>query len=319
MKLNFKQGIVRRQTDIANNPTFLQKHSLSGDYIDLIVSPDPTILNFSHRDSNYTIEENKTILKAWGPVMPIGQTQWLYWDISLLDGALTRGYTILPLLITSSEPLAPSPDQHWFDLNTNQWKVWNGHKWIIKVRCFAAEYDSSAIILPYPIGSQVGLNGINISAGNILLGKNDKPLRHIDGTFLTTEDQLIAGRNNSSPVSFDAQLVHAQAAEYIPEYSLVSFVGPDRIGLASHLNITRQVNGIVIEDLYLDEVGRVITHGTIQSSAWSWSTSMIGKPLFCGPTGQVTLSVPPVGISQQIGIIQDIDTIYLNIMIPIIL
>lgn len=319
MKINFKQGIVRRQTDIANNPTFLQKHSLSGDFIDLVVSPDPTILNFCHGDTNYIIEENKTVLNAWGPVQPTGQTQWLYWDISLLDGALTRSHTLLPLLITSSEPLTPQIDQHWFDLTAKQWKVWNGSKWLVKIRCFAAEYNSTATILPYPVGSQVGLNNVETSAGNIIYGKNNKPLRQVDGTFLTTEDSLIVGRNSSSPVSFEAQIVHAQATEYIPEFYLVSFSGPDKIALASHTNITRQVNGIVHEDLHLNEVGRVITHGRIRNELWSWPTASISKPLFCGPSGQVTLTPPPMGVSQQIGIVQDVDTIYVDLMTPIIL
>jgi hypothetical protein len=319
VKLNFRQGLVRYQTDIANNPVFLQKHSLSGDYIDLMVQPDPTIINFAHGDVDYLIEENKTVIKAWGPVSPIGQTQYLYWDINLLDGSLSRNFTLLPLLVTASTPNSPAIDQHWFDLNTKQMKVWNGTKWVVKLRVFAAIYDSSAILNPFSVGSQVGLNNTPCDPGYIVFGKDNKPLRHSDGTFFTTSEHAIVGRNSSSSVSFDAQIVYAMANEYIPKYSLVSFTGPDKISLASHLNVDKQVNGIVLEDLYLDEIGRVITHGRITNEHWSWTASNIGKPLFCGPSGEVTLTPPPMGISQQIGIVQDYDTIYLNLMSPIIL
>lgn len=319
MKLNFKQGIVRHQTDIANNPVFLQKHNLSGDYIDLMVQPDPTILNFAHGDANYLVEESKTVQFAWGPVIPLGQTQYLFWDLSLLDGTLSRGFTLLPTIITSTQPNSPAIDQHWFDLNSNQMKVWNGQKWVVKVRLFAAVYDSSAILNPYSVGSQVGLNNIQCDSGNIVYGKDNKPLRHSDGTLFTTSEQAIVGRNSSSSVSFDAQVVHAMATEFMSKFSLVSFTAPDKISLASHININRQVNGIILEDLHLDEIGRVITHGRITNEMWTWLAADIGKPLFCGPSGEVTLTPPPMGISQQVGIIQDYDTIYLNIMTPIIL
>lgn len=319
MKLNFRQGIVRYQTDIANNPVFLQKHSMSGDFIDLMVQPDPTVLNFAHGDANYLIEESKTVIKAWGPVTPLGETQYLYWDLSLLDGTLSRGYTLLPILITASQPISPAIDQHWFDLNSNQMKVWNGVKWVIKVRLFAAVYDSSAILNPYSVGSQVGLTNIECDSGNIVYGKNNKPLRQVDGSLFTTSDQAVVGRNSSSSVSFDAQVIHAQATEYMPRFSLVSFSAPDKIALASHTNVNRQVNGIILEDLHLDEIGRIVTHGRITNEFWTWTSSDISKPLFCGPSGEVTLNPPPMGISQQIGIVQDYDTIYLNLMTPIIL
>lgn len=319
MKINFRQGIVRYQTDLASNPAFLQKHSMSGDFIDLMVQPDPTIINFAHGTADYLVEESRTVIKAWGPVVPLGQTQYLYWDLSLLDGTLSHGYTLLPIIITSSQPSSPTIDQHWFDLGSNQMKVWNGVKWQVRVRVFSAVYDSSAILNPYYVGSQVGLSNVDCDSGNIIYGKDDKPLRHSDGTLFTSSEQATVGRNSSSSVSFDAQVIHAMATEFMSEYSLVSFSAPDRIELASHTNVNRQVNGIILEDLHLDEIGRVITHGRITNELWSWPAANIGKPLFCGPSGEVTLTPPPMGISQQVGIIQDYDTIYLNLMTPIIL
>ena len=43
MRINFRQGIVRHQTDGADNPVFLQK---VGTNVNLLVSPDFTIVSF---------------------------------------------------------------------------------------------------------------------------------------------------------------------------------------------------------------------------------------------------------------------------------
>ena len=93
MRLSFRHGIIRCQTDYTGTPTFLRKSSLGGEFIDLIVSPDPTIISIAHQGANYLIEETKTVTHAWGPFAPHGITQYLYWDISFLDGSLTRSFT----------------------------------------------------------------------------------------------------------------------------------------------------------------------------------------------------------------------------------
>ena len=63
-QLTFRQGIVRYQTDTANNPTILKKN---GAYIDLIVSPDPTVLTFAHFAVDYLFDELLSVSQAWGP------------------------------------------------------------------------------------------------------------------------------------------------------------------------------------------------------------------------------------------------------------
>jgi hypothetical protein len=319
MQLNFRQGLVRRQTDISSTPTFLQKTSVAGDYIDLNVSPDPTIFTIAHGNANYLVEESKSLTKAWGPLVATGQTQWLYWDIDWATGALTRGFTILPPLHGAEPPLSPAVDQHWFDLTDRVMKVWNGAKWLMKLRAFAVQYNSSAILVHYTLGSQVGLDNTPCTAGHIIFGNNNKPLRQADGTFVTTESELIVGRGSSTNVKFDSVLIYAMATENMPRYSLISFTAPDKISLASHLNVNREVGGIIIEDLYESEVGLVITNGSLKNEFWSWPANAIGKPLFCGPSGQLTLTPPPVGITQQVGLVRDSDSVYINIMVPVIL
>lgn len=320
MKLNFRQGLVRYQTDLSLTPTFLQKHSLPGEWIDLMVNPDPTIVTFAHGPTDYLIEETSTVTYAWGPfIHPTGETQHLYWDINLMNGSLTRGYTLLPPIYSNSEPNSPANDQHWFDQNTNQMKVRQNNRWVIKIRCFAAVYDTNATIIPFTKGSQAGLNNINVSSGSILYGKDNKPLRHQDGTLVTSEDNLTVGRGASQHVRFDSALIFASAMEAIPEFHLVSFVSDDKIGLASYINTDRQIAGVVLEDLHENEIGKVITNGQIRNIQWNFADTSIGNPVFCGLHGEITETAPPTGISQQVGIIQGKQTINVNIMVPVIL
>ena len=319
MRLDFTHGIVKCQKDLSGNVSkFLQVNNNDGGYIDLVVAPDATIIVFAHKNKNYLVEENQSIEKAWGPFQAFGQTQFLFWDINFASGALSRGYTTLSPVISSGAPNNPANDQHWFDTSVKCMKVWNGSKWLEKIRVFAGIYDQSAVLAAKPTGTQVGLKRYEVFAGNIILGTNGSPLRDTDGTFVTTETELVVARTSSENIKFDAVLIYKQSRESIPKFHLVSYSGPDSIRLASYLNLDRQVNGIVREHLYNGETGHVITNGSIKNDEWSFAPNMVGRPLFCGPSGQVTLSVPPTGVVQQIGIVADIDTIHFWPMLPIV-
>ena len=108
MKIGFRQGIVRYQTDIDGRSTFLQRSSQDAQYIDLIVSPDPTIITFAQRGANYVFEETKTVRRAWGPFS--GTTQYLYWDLNVLTAELTRGFTAFAPIVAGVAPPSPSPE-----------------------------------------------------------------------------------------------------------------------------------------------------------------------------------------------------------------
>lgn len=311
MHLTFRQGIARYQTDVYATPTFLQKSSLSGEFIDLVVSPDPTIIIFAHRTATYVIEESKTVTHAWGPFATSG-TKYLYWDINLLDASLTRGFTSLPIIIAGTLPLNPAVDQHWFDTSLNQMKVWNGSKWLDKVRVFAATYSSSAVIQPSPLGTQVGLNG-NFEAGNLVLDSYSKPLRQSDGTFVTSTTELTIINAASKTVKFEAEVFSGMADEYIPMFSFVQTRQNHKIILARSDDWRSRVIGLVVEDLFQSEVGTVVTDGLVRNEQWSWPSTAIGRPVFCGVTGEVTLTPPVVGVSQVVGYVYDIDSIVVNI------
>lgn len=320
MKLTFTQGIVRFQKDLSGNqPKFLQVNTGNSGYVDIMANPDPTIIVFAHKDKNYVTEEQQSIEEAWGPFPATGQTQYLYWDLNFSNASLYRGFTTVLPFTGPTAPANPVADQHWFDVPNRTMKVWQGGKWQERIRVFAAVYDQNAVLASKPIGSQVGLNNINVNAGNIMLGSGGRPLRDTDGTFLTTETELVVARTSSENVRFDAIAHYCQAVESIPKFHLVSFTPGRKLVLASYLQVDRQVTGMVREHLYPSEVGHIITSGKVKNDQWNWAPADVGKPLFCGPSGQVTRSVPPTGVVQQIGTITDIDEIFLWIMTPVIL
>lgn len=318
MKLQFRQGIVRTQIDIAGTANFIRENGSDNRYIDLVCDNGPVVFTLAHANNDYLVEINKTFAKAWGPVQAVGQTQYLYWDISLLDATVTYGFTVVYPYYGPTAPTSPQADQHWFDTTNKLMKVWNGSKWNIKLRVFAGVYNNSAVVIPNSRGTQVGLNN-SCDAGNIILGRNNYPLHDADGTFVTSESKLVIGHTSSETVRFEAAMLYAQATETIPEYSLVSYVAPRKVKLATYLDTNLMVNGIMTQNYFVGDVGNVISNGLVRNDQWTFNLADIGQRLFCGVNGEVTLTPPPTGVVQEIGYVYDIDTIYLNIQQPIIM
>ncbi len=314
MQVQFRQGIARYQTDVLHTPTFLQK-STSGDYVDLNVSPDPTIIIFAHKTANYVVEEIKSVTQAWGPYG--AGTTYLYWDVNLITGVLTRGMTVVAPIYAGTPPTTPVPDQHWFDTTETVMRVWNGTKWIDKIRVFAGYITSGGILHPYVFGSQAGING-EFEAGNIILDSYNKPLRQSDGTFVTSVTSLIL-TSSSKSVKFEAEVFSGMATEPIPMFSFVRVQPGRRIGLARHDDIMSRISGIVTEDLYTNEVGNVVTDGLVRNEGWTFSDAEVNRPVFCGLHGEVTTTPPSYGVLQAAGYVYDTDAIYINVQVPIIL
>lgn len=331
MQLTFRHGIIKHQTTITG-PLWLQKSSLTGNTIDLNANSGPVVFTVAHYGANYLFEETRSIVAAWGggnpgsinsPLVAVGQTQYLFWDINLATGGLTRGWTLVPPIVSGTEPLNPLPDTHWFDLTTTRMRVYqtngggNNGAWIDKVRLFACVYDQNATIVPMALGSQVDIENGTYYAGNLIFGVNNKPLKQSDGTFVTTESNLIVSNTSGQNVKFDMALVYAQASEEIPKFHLVKFEPERRIGLAKSSDRNSFVSGISTQDLHQEEVGQIVTNGVIRNEQWNWLPAQINRPLFCGPTGEITLIAPMAGILQQVGFIYSADSIYLNLFSPV--
>lgn len=311
MRLTFRQGILRYQTDVYSTPTFLQKSSQTGEYINLVVSPDPTIIAFAHRGATYIVEESKSVQQAWGPFSQ-GGSKYLFWDINLLSGALTRGFTSLPQIVSTTPPVNPAEDQHWFDKSQHLMRVWNGTKWIEKIRVFAATYSSQAIIVPESLGSQAAEVG-EFDGGNIVLDAYNKPLRQSDGSFVTSATDLAIINAATKKVRFEAEIVNGMAEEYIPKFSLVQITPGSMLRLARSNDWKSRIVGIVLEDLYQSEVGLVTVDGLVRNEQWNWPAESIGRPIFCGITGEVTLTPPQVGVSQVAGFVYSTDSVILDV------
>ena len=311
MQLQFRQGLVRHQIDTAGSSTFIRKSGNSGDYIDLVCDNAPTIFTLAHGSADYLVEISKSVPQAWGPFVVADQTQWLYWDVSLLDASLTFGFTSLSPYISLSAPNNPTLDQHWFDSTTKMMKVWNGSKWVIKLRCFAAIYINSATLQSYSIGSQVSLN-VPCKAGNILLFEGRQPLRDSNGTFLTTESGIVASFTSAQPLRLEAVPLYGEAAEFIPAFSAVRYSSSKKFSLASYNIDQGMVNGIITEPLFPGETSSIVSAGLIRNPAWSFSPLDINKPLYIGFEGAISLTQTTTP-TYKVGYVFDADAIIVQL------
>ena len=312
MQLNFRQGLVRHQAGISGTPTFLR---VNADHVDLVCDDGPVQFTVAHFNADYLFEETRTLTSAWGPFpTPSSTLFYLYWDISILDASISHGFTAYPPYTSDIAPPL-QVDQHWFDTNVDAMKVWNGSKWLVKLRVFAGTYNGSTLT-PYQNGTQVGLTGGPFSPGNIVLGKNSYPLRDSDGTFITTESGLIIAGSSGMDVKLGAAIQFGSATAIIPGYTLVSYVAPTQIAPASYTDATHQVNGIIVEDAFIGEIMTIYSSGVIVNPQWNWISAggTVGQTLFCGLHGEITTTPPQIGAIQPIGYIYDNDKIFMSIL-----
>lgn len=310
MKIAYRQGIISFQTDGLGGPQFLLPSSTPG-FVDFDVSPTPTTVAFAHGASNYLVTFDVDATPGWGPLQA-GVTSYLYWDVDLLTGNITRGITTLMPVVAPTAPALPDADQHWFDLTTTSMKVWNGLKWLTKIRAFAGyvPFGVAGSLVHYGLNSQVGLTS-PADAGYILTDALLNPLRNGKGEFLTADTPVLvqsssgtSGVLTRAPVAF----MPVKATESIPAFSLVTVTGPDQVGLASGdpaLVVPKTPVGIVVDDLTTGEVGMMTQYGEISSDTFpSWFATNIGKPVFCSPTGQLTHVRPSGLLAYRVGTIK---------------
>lgn len=320
MKIPFRQGILRYQKDSIGNAVFLQK-SNGGSSIDLVVSPDPTIVTIAHRTSNYLIEEGKTTQQAWTGFVS-GQDYWLYIDIDLLTGARTFGSIKTAPTYGTKSPTSPAIDQHWFDTNAAVMcmKLWNGSVWVEKLRVFVAKYKSGSIIEPNAYGTQVNISE-SVDAGFILFDNEGKPLKRFyrrdAGEFFTTTSIFSTQTAKAINVSLDAVNMTVAAAEPIPAFSLVTRDAEDGfVRLANFKDASKPAIGLVQEDFYDGEVGIYTQAGYVYNEQWNW-TQRPGTLLFLGDKGQITPIPTQSHTIQLVGEVVSPNTIKLNIQQPI--
>lgn len=314
-RLSFTQGIVRHGKT-PGQQFFLQQNDV---YVDLVVSPDSTIIAFADGNKDYLFTESVTIIKAWGPLSGISVPFWLYWDINRVTGIRTFGYTTLEPVVGNDAPSTPQAGQMWFNTSEMKMYEYNGSNWVQVLRVFAAKYYNGQFLSPVDgvsvesnfTGSQVGSVGnVTKDIGSLVFDKDGKPIVNQDGKFFTTEDIFTAGVPTGASLKVNNILVRAQAQENISSYQVVVFNEYNKIGLAKPFDYLDKIYGIVEEDVYRFDVANVITEGVIFNELWDFTDTVnnpsmsgnINDPLYVTSTGELTtdigLSVPgsvPVG------------------------
>ena len=320
MKLNFRQGLIKSRL-LNNAPDFLQQNQNSL-FVNINITSVPLIVTTSYGTTNYLIQEATSIANAWGPfqwnsywgAQPSNVTYYLYWDINLATASISRGFTPYNPITSLSEPTLPAVDQHWYDLNTNITKVWNGSSWTSVCRVFAGSWNpGTTIIVHNSLGSQVGISftSDSVSAGYILLGNDLKGI-NVNGAFLTSETDVILNQGSyTSPVRLEALSTSVVAGEPIGAYSCVTITSLDQIGLALGGDSGKLAIGIVDTDIPLGGVGKFIYSGMVYNQNWTWDIAL-GKTLYVGNSGEITQTVPPTGSQlQQIGTVISSTSIFL--------
>lgn len=319
-RISFRQGIVRHGKS-PGQPFFLQQN---GQFVDLVVSPDLTLIAFADGNKDYLYTESVTAIKAWGP-FAVPDNYWMYWDINRVTGIRTYGSTTLLPIYATTAPLAPIVGQMWFDVSTGnatsgKMYEYNGASWVQVLRVFAGIYSSSNQFLS-PVdtvsietnftGTQIGATGnVTTNAGALAYDAAGKPIVNQDGKFFTTEDVFTAGVPTGASLKINNSLIRAQSTESIGSYQVVVFSNFNKIALASPFDFLDKVYGIVEEDVPINDIGNVVTEGVIFNELWDFVNStatppMVGSindPIYVTSSGElttdITFSIPgqvPVG------------------------
>lgn len=306
-RLNFRQGIVRHQTDTGGNPTFLD---VVGGNVSLIVSPDPTIIALIDGTNDYLFTESVTVSNAWGP-FTAGINRWLYWDINRVTGVRTFGFTIYEPVEASTAPTSPNVGQMWFNTITNIWSEWSGSSWVPVIRVFACKLntilqpESMSINAPSFTGTQVGLTG-SFRVGAIAFDASGEPIRKGDGSFFTTEDLFVTGVPSGASLRVNNVLLSAQAQSPIAAYQVVQFSDFNKLVPAVPTLQRDKVFGIVEEDATTNEVVNFVVEGLIFNEDWDWEDdgADVNDPVYVGSSGNIELT-PAVAGQRPIGTVVD--------------
>lgn len=298
-RLSFRQGIVRHQTDTNNNPTFLQK---VGDYVNLVVSPSPTIVTFVHGNKNYLFTESVTIIDAWGPLPP-GSDVWLYLDLNMITGVRTFSHTAAEPTEAGMAPMLPIVNQMWFNTTINKWHTWSGSSWSEVIRVFVAKYANSTTFVsmsgsaPSFVGTQVGLN-VDNTVGAITFDATGAPIRDGSKHFFTTEDKFVTGVPTGASLKVNNIILRGQAEQPIGAYGVVVYSNYNKIIPAAPFSVLNRVYGITEEGANIGDVVNVVTEGTIYNHLWDWEAAgaLINDPVYLGLSGQLQLSATAVDV-----------------------
>lgn len=315
MHLNFRQGLISYQQS-GSIPIYLVP-AADTRYLDLNVSPVPLLVTIAHGPSDYLFQFDTSVPAAFGPLVP-SITNYLYLELSLITGVLSYGISTLEPITASAAPTSSAAGQMWFDLTESVMKVRSpdGTKWVVTPRLVIGRVlngNPNQLILRQ-VGTTVSLETPS-HPGFLMLDSQLRPLRTSTGELLTTD----SGVRIKSTVGTAGVLalptngfIPARAAEPIPAMRVVSLTGSDTISLASSDPAKaglRAPIGIVLLALSENEIGSITQAGEITSDQWNFSAEDCGKPLYCGFSGEITLTRPRGIQAFRVGYVKSARTI----------
>ena len=302
-RLAFRQGIVSHQSDTSNNPTFL---SVNGNYVDLVVSPDPTIIAFIHRTADYLYTESVSESQAWGPLD--GTSVWLYWDLDATTGLVTKGLTDLQPIESPNTPQNPAVGQMWFNSTTNQWHEYTGSRFAEVIRVFAAHLLNGSTLQSMannPVdftGTQVGIN-TSVTVGSLLFTSLGNPIIGDNNMFFTSEDRFFAGVPSGSALRISNIIMTGEAVNNMAAYSVVQYNDFNQIGTANPFVQGLRLYGIIETDAVIGDSVNFIPEGMIVNEDWDWIAdgATVNDPVYVSATGTIVLTPAapqqlPVGV-----------------------
>lgn len=314
-RISFRQGIVRTHS------TALQ--FTSGNSVILVNAiSGPVIYTFADGDEDYLFEEAGTVNPAWTG-LPSASQYWLYYELDALTGERKFGTTLYDPVSQSNAPSSPSVDQHWFDTTTNTMNVWNGNRWVRRIRVFAGRVNGTSIT-QFSTGSQAGLN-TSVFAGFLLFDdqNNTRPLKRFDrrgrGKFITTETNIFSQFSNLTGFKPEQAIVDGKAIEPIGQYQCVALKGERELGLAKNTVPSFPCIGVALEGFATGEVHSFVTTGYLTDDNFSDIVPSIdfslgpGTFVFVSDTGEMTTDVPQTFSIQRVGVIIDTSTVFIDI------
>jgi hypothetical protein len=189
--------------------------------------------------------------------------------------------------------------------------VWDGVRWVKRIRVFAGLLQNGTNIIEESVGSQVGLTGQR-EVGHILVDQNNIGIKH-GNKFLTTETLVNASASPLNYYKLESEQLRAEAVDTIPKFHVVYWQGKEKLGVAGQSTPGKGAGiGIALEDMVSGEVKHYVTEGFVTNEDWNFS-EVGGTLLFVGKNGEVTTTVPTRYSLQRVGQVINPTTIYLNI------
>ena len=311
MELEFTQGLLyNRGTPII---------TANGTRLDLTIT-DGVKVAFAHGHANYLLEETDTVDGAWTGPFESGVKYWLYWDINLVSGRHSYGYTLTAPSFGTTYPTSPALMQHHFNTTTGYMRVWNRTEWVTAIRVFAGTVIDSEISIN-GAGSQVDAYG-NFTVEPIRFYKIGAPVRREfdDGTFTFTTYTGEAFQDSGQLDNFKYRgvQVRGKAVGAIGKSMAISLLGDGSVTLASN-DASNSIWGVSGESVDDGSTTNVITRGVLEDTENFKFSEPTSTPLFIDDMGNITPTVPYTGSIQRIGHVVSPTTIFIDIRPQVII